>query len=286
MERLLKVLTILAISTISSFAAGSWNGISPTAWNGIAFTSWNGTSIATGPTYTANTAVFDGSNDYMRHTDASGGANLVGLSDVERFTVSFWVNFSGGDGADQTIFHIANSIDGTPYFVIQRTSGNFIRFFARSSVNTVLLDARSTSTITASSGWTHIYACMDLASTSTMKVYINGVADTLVITTRVNDWINFHGASYVYSFGTTHSSSATEKLTAAVAEFWLNDSYLDDITKFRSGSKPIDLGATGNLPTGSAPVFYFKGNGNGFNVNSGTCPSFTITGSLGTTTPP
>ncbi len=42
-------------------------------------------------------------------------------------------------------------------------------------------------------------------------------------------------------------------------------------------TRPISLGSDGSLPTGSAPVFYFKGNGDAFNVNSGTGGDMTVT---------
>lgn len=44
--------------------------------------------------------------------------------------------------------------------------------------------------------------------------------------------------------------------------------------------KPVDLGADGSTPTGTAPPMFFSGNAAGFPTNKGTGGVFTLTGSL------
>ncbi len=75
-----------------------------------------------------------------------------------------------------------------------------------------------------------------------------------------------------------------------VAEVYLNLAESIDIDvsanveKFRSSAgKPVDLGATGSTPTGTAPIIYLSGDATGFLTNKGTGGSFTVaTGSLST----
>lgn len=60
-----------------------------------------------------------------------------------------------------------------------------------------------------------------------------------------------------------------------------------DVTKFRSvGGEPVDLGTTGQIPTGSSPDYYFTGNSTTFASNLGTGGTVTLTGSLEDVTGP
>jgi hypothetical protein len=176
-------------------------------------------------------------------------------------------------------------VTGTTRVGVNRQSDNSIQLFARNSAEATLLNLRSTSTVTAAGGWVHVYACIDLADTGKRKIYFNGVSDSLSVTTYTDDTIDMADTDYRFVVATATGLPAS-LATAAYAELWFNDSYLDSPSSFASGGKPISLGSDGSTPTGSAPVFYLKGDGNGFNVNSGTGGNFTITGSLGTTTPP
>jgi hypothetical protein len=80
-------------------------------------------------------------------------------------------------------------------------------------------------------------------------------------------------------------------LNGCLAEFWLAPgTYLDlttaaNIALFRGADgKPVDLGADGSLPTGSAPLIYLSCRpgdaASAFATNRGTGGDFTITGSL------
>lgn len=47
-----------------------------------------------------------------------------------------------------------------------------------------------------------------------------------------------------------------------------------------AGGKPVDLGATGSTPTGTAPAVFFSGDASAFLVNKGTGGAFTPTGAV------
>lgn len=228
--------------------------------------------------YTAGTAVYDGTNDRIEIIGSP-----TGLADGGVFSFSFWYHDDGGDGTQRELVEWATS-SAAYRLRIEHTTANKIMVQARDSTPTVILQVTSTNTITTASGWVRISGCFNLSNTSLRKLYFGTTAETLSVTTYTNGSIDMAGASWKYDVGTT--TNGVLDITGALSEFWFDDSYLDDPTKFESGGHPISLGSDGSLPTGSQPVFYLKGDGNGWNINSGTGGNFTLTGSFGTTTPP
>jgi hypothetical protein len=241
----------------------------------------NDPGTATPGSYTANTAVFDGSADFMRLTSSGP----TGLADSKVFTLSCWVNFAGGDGVTQAIWDIGTPVTSTR-LAVSKNTGNTLDIVGKNSANTGILFLTTTKTLKATNGWTHLYICVDMANPAHRKCYFNGVADTLTVTTYTDDTLDLVGANYTYTAGADDSGAGGLRMNAALAEVWFNDSYLDSPGHFAYAGHPISLGTAGEIPLETSPVFYLKGNGNGFNVNSGTGGNFTITGSLGTTTPP
>lgn len=239
-----------------------------------------GTAAPDPSPYPAQAAEFDGTTDYMRLTSSGP----TGLSDGKVFTVSCWLDFSGGDGVQKYIFTTSSTTEGKWY--LYKTTGNNVALFARNAAGGTILDIVGSTSITAASGWVHVYACVDLTDTAKRKIYVNGVAESLTVNTYSNDTIDFTGVNYTYTAGSDGGSPVTVFLPASVSEFWWNDSYLDDVSQFASGGCPIYLGGSGEIPTGSSPVFYLRGSGSGFNVNAGTGGNFTTTGTLTAPTPP
>jgi hypothetical protein len=84
------------------------------------------------------------------------------------------------------------------------------------------------------------------------------------------------------------------KTNACLAEVYINLAEYVDLSveanrrKFiSSAGKPVNLGASGSVPTGTAPIMYFKGPASAFPTNLGTGGNFTVTGTLtdGSTNP-
>ena len=233
-------------------------------------------------TYTPYVASFDGTNDTARQTVSSPSGLPVDSSRVE---CSFWVKFNGGDNALQQIFRITNSSDDTPRFSITRTADNKIAFYGAVPAGTSAVSITSTSTITSSSGWVHVYLFADTTNTAVRGIYINGISDTLNIISYVsNAVIDYNGINYRYTFGGSGVTTSVPSLNASLADFYWNDSVSCTIGDFYNNGEPVDLGLTGQLPSGTAPVFYLSkaGNGNSWATNSGTGGNFTVTGSLTT----
>lgn len=230
--------------------------------------------------FTANTAVFDGTNDYI------SVSSLTGLSDSKVFTFSCWANFSGGNGTLQYICQFTTA--GTARFYIVKNASNQIDILGRNAAGTNILILRGNVAITDATGWVHIYVCIDLANTSNRKIYTNGTSNTLTVTTYTDDTIDFAIATTPkYTIGA--SSSGGNKVFATLAELWMDDTYLDNVAAFASAGKPIYLGANGQTPTGTAPAMYYSLNGSGDSWatdSSGNGNTMTVTGALGTGTPP
>ncbi len=69
-----------------------------------------------------------------------------------------------------------------------------------------------------------------------------------------------------------------------MADFWFDDTYLDptdadNLAKFiTAAGGPVDLGGSGELPTGSAPLIFLQGPAASFATNKGTGGNFSVSG--------
>lgn len=238
--------------------------------------------------FTAQTAVFDGTNDYARYSSSPGT-----VADGKNFTCSFWINFSGGDAVSQCIFSIA-AVTASKLRILKNAS-NQIQVIGASSGATTQIDMNGGTAITAagtgfdgSDGWYHVFICVDTTTQANCKIYINGVAESMTYTTITSaSSIDLSPTSPKYTVGALGSDLS--KMSAAIAEFVFYDAYHDLPTSFYSGTVPTDIGATGATPTGSAPDFYFSRNGSGDSWatgSSGNGYNLSVTGALTSTTAP
>lgn len=242
------------------------------------------TSSATSSNYTPYVATFDGVNDTIRLT-SSGPTGLS--ADASRVECSFWVKFNGGDNTIQQIFRITNNVDDTPRFSITRRADNKIQLYGALPAGTSAVSIASSLTVTSLSGWVHVYLFADMTNTAVRGIYINGVSDTLNISSYVNNAvIDYNGINYRYTFGGDGLTASTPSLNASLADFYWNDSVSCTIEDFYNTGVPVYLGETGGLPSGSTPVFFLSraGNSNSWATNSGAGGNFTVTGSLTTET--
>lgn len=233
------------------------------------------------PSYIPYAASSDG-NDYM-----STAVAPTGLADGKQFTCAFWLKMAANDGVLKRIYRYEDN--GVTKLGISRNASNFIQLAAQSSSSaTTILSLVTNTTITVSSGWVHVYICIDMTSSALAKIYFNGVSQPLTITTYTDDAIDQTSSTATDAWTIFATAAGGDNLNGSLSEFWYNDSYLDDPSKFYDNGGPVDLGATGQLPTGSQPVFYFSrtGSGNSWDTNAGTGGNMTITGSFGSPVAP
>jgi len=232
-----------------------------------------------GAQYVANTAVFDGTNDHARLTSSGP----TGLADGKVGFFSAWVNMSGSsDGTQYTLFSVAPNAGGVRLF-LRRTTGNKIQIEGRNAADGTILNVSTTTNFTAAAGWIWVFWTWDLTNSSLQRLYVNGAAETPTTTTHTDDTLDIIGTNYQYTLGANGAASPATRFSGAMANVCYDDTYLDSPATFgnTTTSKPKDPGATA-----TNAVFWLSGNGDAFATNGGTGGGLTLTGTLGTTTPP
>lgn len=221
--------------------------------------------------FSVDAVVFDGTNDYMLR-----GADLTGVADADSGTISLWFK-SNADGA--SVYLYANTGE---FISLVRFSTNKIRITLNSVTPTVLLQLENTTAITNDGNWHHWMASWDL-SAGTTHVYRDGTSDKTIVdgpTAGAPDWSR---ANHAIGARTTGAN----KISADIAEFYLNIGTEIDLSVeanrrlfIDASGKPVDLGPTGALPTGTAPIIYLRGPYASFPPNKGSGGNFTVTGAL------
>lgn len=231
-------------------------------------------------------ATFDGGDELQR------AAPGVFPSDGKEFAFSFWFNLADEDDQTHVIFSSRSSSSNR--FLLQRSASggaqdNNLAVVGRDTSNnlnlyieTLLNSNGQFDSSSRSTGWNHFLMSGNLA-TSTFHMYANGVnvLDTGA-TYVVNSNIDFTGLFHVGRIG-----SASTAFYGEMAEFWLDDSFIDfssstNREKFRSsGGAAVDVGSDGSTPTGSSPLVYLHldsgETGNNFASNAGTGGDFSVT---------
>lgn len=231
-----------------------------------------------GITYTPNTGVWDGASDHIRLT--SDGPTGLG-DDITTVSFSFWYQPTAGDGTTREILFFGSS-GNSRRLSVTHTTANRIQVIGRNSTPTDVFHlTATTTTILAGAVWYHIYVCVNLTDTGLRHIYIDGTDQTLTVGSyNTSGLIDTVGTNYFYTVGA--SNAGASDITGALSAVWFNDIYLDSPTTFRSGGNPVDPGSVGT----NAVFWLHTGSGNDFIINSGTAGNLTLTGGLGTTTPP
>jgi hypothetical protein len=227
------------------------------------------------PPYRTVGADFDGTDDYLLR-----GGELTGLSDGKQGTVSIWFRLDGGDGARMALMSNAGG-----FFIVQRFTDNKVQVRAFNSSTTLILAMQSTGTIAAGASWHHLLASWDMAVAGARHLYVNGtsVLDAGALT-FTNDTIDYTRGNW--SVGAENTPAFI--YNGCLADIWFNTTYLDlsdpnNLAKFRNAGKPVYLGDTGELVTGSASKIYLQGPTAQFATNKGSGGGFTVNGGgLGT----
>lgn len=252
------------------------NGVEDLSGNDlVSFSGTNVTNNSSVPAFTPFTAGGNG-GDYMTTGVPSA------FSDAKTYTFSAWIKFDGGDGVRQDLFR-----NSSGRFQLNRTTTNTFNLTGSTIGGTPTLNAATSVTKIAADGWFHLYICIDMANSSNRHIYFDGVEDASVTwATYNNNAIDGLGSFVRFLAGDTGSNS----MNASVCEWWLDDTYLDSPSSFRSaGNKPIDLGSNGQTPSGTAPAFYYSLTGSGsswVNDSSGNGNNATMTGTLLSPSPP
>lgn len=222
--------------------------------------------------YVVDAATFDVGIDYLYR----GG--LVGYTSDASGIFSAWVRFDGGDGVHQTLISSTASGTGDYVFIVSKVSTNKIQI----ALNAGQLIINSSASYIAGASWHHLLFSWDGGTNA--KLYVDDADQTVTVAkTPVS-------ASAMDSF---YVSSPYTGLNGALSEAYLSfGSYIDlavesNRRKFISAIlKPVNLGASGEFPTGAAPIVYLHLSdaeaAANFATNRGTGGNMTITGALST----
>lgn len=229
-------------------------------------------------------ADFDGTNDYMRTA-----AGLVGVADSKLGIFSCWVRLDGTPFGGE-ILSLSDAVSGgNTLFKVTPEFGGKINIYGFASGPASCLRLRSNSTYSASGTWLHVLASWDMATGGTARLYINDVDEC--------DAVTYNNLDLDYTLNDTAVGSNTagaNKFDGCLAEvYFAPGQYLDfslahHRRKFISATgKPVHLGLTGSLPTGTPPAIYLHLDDgesvSNFYINrSGTSWDFSITGALAT----
>jgi hypothetical protein len=227
--------------------------------------------------YVADFVTFDGTNDYIER-----GADLSGNADGQLGILSAWLK-SNGDGTTQWIY-----IDGVAgYIKLEKDSSNKIIIRLANSSNSTIMNLKSTTAYTTSSGLIHVLAAWDLAN-QIAYLYIDDVDDESIgDSIAVNDTIDYTRTNHYIG-----GSPVGNRFDGCISEFYFNMAEFLDISveanrrKFiNAAGDPVDLGSDGSTPTSTAPIVYQNGDFTNFETNQGTGGNFTVTGALTTCSP-
>jgi hypothetical protein len=214
--------------------------------------------------YNAAASTFDGSADYLSK------ASVTGLSGGNAFSVAF--SFKRASLFQRPVFSFgATGFLGSVQVDVDSSSGIVVRAYNTSNVQ-VLLATVSFASGYADNEWLHIAMSFDLSSVSNRQILVDGVAASVTYTTYLDGTIKWASNPFEVA------RSGGSYYDGEISDFWFDDSYVADLSSFydTETGKPKFLGATGELPTGSAPLIYLPLYASSAGTNLGTGGDFTV----------
>jgi hypothetical protein len=170
------------------------------------------------------------------------------------------------------------------YGVFHKQSSNnawYMEFYNNSNAS-IFLTYSSTAWLVAD-GWTHFFFWYN-SSTSSWALFKDGVDDKGTQSTFTADALPDWSRNQEV-FG-AYQDTTNDLLDADIADFYMTNELVTDITKFAVNGKPVDLGSDGSLPSGTSPVVFLHVDvgetANNFLTNAGTGGNYVVGGALAT----
>lgn len=241
----------------------------------------NGARQSSAAAFLVDAADFDGTDSMNRV--ALGTSSKTGI-------VSYWIKV---DTITNDCYVLQGYLNGVNQFDVivsdYTATGAFQAFLTTRDTTGILVEVFSSTTFGVGA-WHHVLIAWDTA-TATVEMYLDGLSVKSSVTTA-NRVVGYSGFTNWWS-GADRGGLGGSFVDGGVAELYFAPGQFLDITnstnrdKFRSAAgKPVDLGATGSLPTGSAPLFYqHLSDGEApanFATNRSGAGNFTISGTLTT----
>lgn len=222
--------------------------------------------------YNAAASTFDGSADYLSRT------SLTGIADGKQgtFSCSFKTNTFG----NRPFISFVQS--GNQRFVIRTSNAGsygYLTIIAQNSSGTNILQMADPSVIRFTLNKMHsLQVSFDLTDSNKRHIFVDGVEQTgLTYAAYTNDNID-----YVVSDGYAVGATPIPNFyyPGEISDLYFDTTYIDLSTENpfydTETGKPKFLGASGELPTGSAPLIYLPLYANDAGNNLGTGGDFTV----------
>lgn len=206
------------------------------------------------------------------------GGGLTGAADSKTGILSFWYKANTDDDDERVLF-----VGNYPAGGFAQTGVRIYRYLDQSifidlydSSGTQLMGMEATG-FNVGNGWRHVMCAWDLATT-TCNIYVNGSPQGPAHTIS-DGTIDYTQTQWVVGDETDHNNPTL----ACVSEFYLNFGEFIDLTdsgnraKFYDAGSPVDLGADGSTPTGTAPEVYLR---EWTGVNAGSGGNFTLSSEM------
>lgn len=211
----------------------------------------------------------DGAADYLSKT-----TDPTGMADGQQFTLAFCVN-QDAQFSSKSIIGNANS-----YFNVLIDAG-VLTIICNNSSATRVLTFTATSAFALSRNY-HVVISINLASSLNRHIYVNGSSVSGTWSTySTSGVIDFTRGGWAVGA----RSGPDGWLDGRLGNVFFDTRYIDlsqpdNLAKFVTGTgidaKPVDLGANGELPTGTPPLIYLPMYGNNAGKNYGTGGDFTV----------
>ena len=231
---------------------------------------------------------YQGRTIYNQTTDSTKrpiqryGSALTGVSDGKTWSMAFSCN-QDLSASDKYVLAIG------PQYVERlevTISGSQLAVFGRNSSggNVLYLEYNATFPVNGTK-WYNFLICVDTASSSNCKLYVNGIVQSWTVNTITNADMNLSNATGTCLGGQIESnvlSSAPFKGHYGNV-FWTTE-YINfgveaNRRKFYSPLQlPVDCGSDGTTPTGTAPAIYMRNDINAYGTNAGTGGNFDTNG--------
>jgi hypothetical protein len=162
-------------------------------------------------------------------------------------------------------------------YIYYMPTGEFI-ITSSDTLGGAVLEAESDVAFTSLTEWLNV--CLSWDAASAPQLYVNDTLISMTLTTWVDQAIDYTGTSWnVYGEGRPFYGDSNFT--------WFDSTDNMDFSVeanrrlfFDANGCPVDLGTTGEIPTGYSPILFVSGDSAEFITNKGTGGGFTLTGTL------
>tara|TARA_Y100000310_G_scaffold167086_1_gene166802 strand:- start:304 stop:1068 length:765 start_codon:yes stop_codon:yes gene_type:complete len=214
---------------------------------------------------------FDGST-YMER-----GADLNGNADSTVASYSFWYRYDDDQNDNDTtnIFEC----DSNKFKFVNAAGGIAIEG-RRASPSTRPLDVKISTDHNDTTNWHHACGNLSTVAAASCALFVDdALSEAYLFGDFDSNTIDFTQTDH--TFGA--KQNGIDPVVMSFYDFWLDLGVWTDMEnvtnrrKFIDGSgAPVDIGADGSTPTGSAPIVCFRGGAATFGTNVGTGGAFSV----------